>query len=99
MPISALAEQTGSANSTVSGVVDRLEKLGLAKRERSKGDRRVIYVSVTEKYQSLRQQTATDVGGYFTTLLETMSEEDQKAMLLGLEKLEEALAKSEKNEG
>ena len=26
MPISALAERTGSANSTVSGIVDRLEK-------------------------------------------------------------------------
>ena len=27
VPISALAERTGSANSTVSGIVDRLEKL------------------------------------------------------------------------
>ena len=34
VPISALAERTGSANSTVSGIVDRLEKLGLARRER-----------------------------------------------------------------
>ena len=32
VPISALAERTGSANSTVSGIVDRLEKLGLASR-------------------------------------------------------------------
>ena len=30
VPNSALAERTGSANSTVSGIVDRLEKLGLA---------------------------------------------------------------------
>ena len=30
MPISTLAERTGSANSTVSGIVDRLEKLELA---------------------------------------------------------------------
>ena len=34
VPISALAERTGSANSTVSGIVDRLEKLGLARRQR-----------------------------------------------------------------
>ena len=34
VPISTLAERTGSANSTVSGIVDRLEKLGLAKRQR-----------------------------------------------------------------
>ena len=42
VPISTLAERTGSANSTVSGIVDRLEKLGLAKRERSELDRRVF---------------------------------------------------------
>ena len=35
VPISALAERTGSANSTVSGIVDRLEKAGLARRQRS----------------------------------------------------------------
>ena len=99
MPISSLAEQTGSANSTVSGVVDRLEKLGLAKRERSSHDRRVIYVSVTEQYQILRRQTATNVNGYFTSLLETMSKEERETILLGLEKLEEALVKSEASKG
>ena len=54
VPISALAERTGSANSTVSGIVDRLEKLGLARRQRSETDRRVIYVCATEKYNALR---------------------------------------------
>ena len=69
VPISMLAERTGSANSTVSGIVDRLEKLGLAKRERSENDRRVIYVSATEKYRALREKAATDVSGYFNSLL------------------------------
>jgi len=31
VPISALAERTGSANSTVSGIVDRLGQLGAAR--------------------------------------------------------------------
>ena len=60
VPISALAERTGSANSTVSGIVDRLEKLGLARRQRSETDRRVIYVCATEKYNALRAKAATD---------------------------------------
>ena len=55
VPISALAERTGSANSTVSGIVDRLEKLGLARRQRSETDRRVIYVCATEKYNACGQ--------------------------------------------
>ncbi len=78
VPISTLAERTGSANSTVSGIVDRLEKLGLAKRQRSELDRRVIYVCATEKYAALREKTSTDVSGYFDSLLRTMPEEDRK---------------------
>ncbi|MCQ4720766.1 MarR family transcriptional regulator, partial [Flavonifractor plautii] len=37
-----MAERTGSANSTVSGIVDRLEKLGLARRQRSETDRPIL---------------------------------------------------------
>ena len=77
VPISALAERTGSANSTVSGIVDRLEKLGLARRQRSETDRRVIYVCATEKYDALRAKAATDVSGYFSSLLSGMSQEDR----------------------
>ncbi|MEG2118923.1 MAG: MarR family transcriptional regulator, partial [Pseudoflavonifractor sp.] len=99
MPISALAERTGSANSTVSGIVDRLEKLGLAKRERSAGDHRVIYVSATDQYQSLRRKTETNVSGYFSDLLDTMAPGDRDLVLSALEKLDAALTKREETEG
>ncbi|MBM6870057.1 MarR family transcriptional regulator [Pseudoflavonifractor phocaeensis] len=91
VPISVLAERTGSANSTISGIVDRLEKLGLAKRERSEQDRRVIYVSATEQYQLLRTQTATDVSGYFNSILDTLGEADKALIAEALRKLEAAL--------
>ena len=91
VPISTLAERTGSANSTVSGIVDRLEKLGLAKRHRSETDRRVIYVNATEKYAALRDKAATDVRSYFSTLMDHMSEEDRALVASALQKLEEAL--------
>ena len=98
IPISTLAERTGSANSTVSGIVDRLEKLGLAKRQRSELDRRVIYVCATEKYAALRDMASTDVGGYFASLLRTMPEEDQKMIAAALQKLDQALIQSETGE-
>lgn len=98
IPISTLAERTGSANSTVSGIVDRLEKLGLAKRQRSELDRRVIYVCATEKYAALRDKASTDVGGYFASLLRTMPEEDQKMIAAALQKLDQALIQSEAGE-
>ncbi|MBU5436283.1 MarR family winged helix-turn-helix transcriptional regulator [Pseudoflavonifractor sp. MSJ-37] len=96
VPISTLAERTGSANSTVSGIVDRLEKLELAKRERSENDRRVIYVSVTDKYRALREKTATDVNGYFDSLLDKMDEKDRSMVKSALEKLETALDDGER---
>ena len=98
IPISTLAERTGSANSTVSGIVDRLEKLGLAKRQRSELDRRVIYVCATEKYAALRDKASTDVGGYFDSLLHTMPEEDRALIAAALQKLDEALVRAEEGE-
>ena len=88
VPISALA---GSANSTVSGIVDRLEKLGLARRQRSETDRRVIYVCATEKYNALRAKAATDVSGYFSSLLSGMSQEDRAMIAAAFQKLDDAL--------
>ena len=96
MPISLLAERTGSANSTVSGIVDRLEKLGLARRERSEQDRRVILVAATERYETLRRKATADVGGYFDSVMATMSTEDQALVAQALGKLDEALLGAER---
>lgn len=91
LPISLLAERTGSANSTVSGIVDRLEKLGLVRRERSEADRRVIYVTLTEKCHTMREDARTDVRGYFSGLLDTLTQEEKQAVLEGLTRLDQAL--------
>ena len=96
LPISVLAERTGSANSTVSGIVDRLERLGLARRERSEHDRRVIYVSATEQYRLLHQKAATDVSGYFNSLLDTMTPEDRAMVAEALYKLDNLLSTAER---
>ena len=97
LPISALAERTGSANSTVSGLVDRLEKLELARRVRSGEDRRVIYVAVTDKYQSLRERAEANVGGYFDSVLSTMTAEDRDMVARALLRLDEALLAKERD--
>ena len=98
IPISELAEQTGSANSTVSGIVDRLEKLELVKRKRSERDRRVIYVSATDKYQDICARAKIDVGGYFASMLDTMTREEMAQVLAALQKLDAALISYEGKE-
>lgn len=92
MPISRLAEKTGSANSTISGIVDRLEKLGLARRTRSETDRRVIYVEVTPKYTQLRDEMKMDVNAHFDGLLDRLESKERQTILDGLKLLDKVLA-------
>lgn len=98
MPISNLASATGSANSTISGVVDRLEKVGLIQRIRSEQDRRVIYVATTEKFEQLYSEAASTVLGDFEALVSTLSEEDLQQVEKGLSILEQALTAGDAQE-
>ena len=87
MPISRLAEYTGGANSTVSGIVDRLEKLELVKRVRSDEDRRVIYVALTDKYRDALHGEQTNVNDCFSDVLNKLSEEELDGIAAVLDKL------------
>ncbi|MCD7753974.1 MAG: MarR family transcriptional regulator [Clostridiales bacterium] len=84
MPISELAKATGSANSTTSGVVDRLERMDLVQRVRSDQDRRKIFVEVTDHYREVRAETSSYATDRFAQALKDLSEEEQDAVLKGL---------------
>ena len=51
MKISDLSDRVNLSNSTVSGIIDRLEKQGYVERVRSAEDRRTVYVNVTNKFE------------------------------------------------
>ena len=95
MPISKLAEKMGSANSTISGIVDRLERLELATRTRSELDHRVIYVEATDKYIELRNRAKTGVNEYFGALLDTLKPEERENVAHALEILDKALTEKQ----
>lgn len=92
MPISALAEAAGSANSTISGVVDRLEKLGLVERKRSETDRRVIYVATTPRFQAQFNKVASSASDRFSQSLDDLSDRERQTVLEGLRLLHKTLA-------
>ena len=92
MPISRLAELTGSANSTISGIVDRLERLGLARRTRSELDHRVIYVEANEEYHKRMDTIQIGVNEYFDTLLDTLKPEEREQIKASLQLLDRVLA-------
>lgn len=92
MRMSELAEKTGSANSTVSGIMDRLEALGLARRVRSEADHRIIMVEVTDKYREMRERSELGVTEYFDDLLATLSPAERTTVTEGLSLLNRALS-------
>ena len=53
LSLSELSEQIRAQNSTVTGIIDRMEREGLVVRGRSKQDRRVVYIRLTDKGQKL----------------------------------------------
>ena len=53
IPLNRLSERLCCACSNVTGLVDRLERDGLVRRERSLEDRRVILLSLTDKGREL----------------------------------------------
>ncbi len=95
MPISRLARQTGSANSTVSGIVDRLEKLKLVERVRSEEDRRVIYVALTARYRAMQEKKEPSVSAYLAGLLREVPDEEMTAICAALDKLDTVLGRAE----
>jgi len=67
-----LAAATGLTTGAVTGVIDRLEKAGFARRERDPSDRRKVFVRalpaverrVVPLYRSLQQAVAAELAGY-----------------------------------
>ena len=55
MKITELSNQLCLSNSTVSGIIDRLEKQEMVIRERSKKDKRVVYVSISENFEDMHK--------------------------------------------
>jgi DNA-binding MarR family transcriptional regulator len=98
MKISDLSEKLGLSNSTVSGIIDRLEKQGLVERIRSKEDRRVVYVNVTEEFKRNAQEHFKEIERRFEEMLSEASTEELDKILDGLDTLEEVICRQkEKN--
>lgn len=98
MPISRLAQYIGSANSTVSGIVDRLEKLKLVSRERSENDHRVIYVALTGEYAALQKRLEPGMSKYLAELLNAVSPEELQQISSALNRLDQVLEQAEEKE-
>ncbi|HWJ03840.1 MAG TPA: MarR family transcriptional regulator [Verrucomicrobiae bacterium] len=84
LSISEISRQMGLSNSTVSGIVDRLEKEGYTERQRDAKDRRVVYVKLTDKTHELKKQIPDLRSDYFAGWLKDIDPDK-------IERIEESL--------
>lgn len=91
--ISHLAQLLSCSNSTISGILDRLESLELVRRSRISDDLRVVHVETTEKCSQLKESLGGRFGCHLAAPFATCSEADKAAILQGLELMERCLAK------
>lgn len=73
LSLSELSERIRAQNSTVTGIIDRMERENLVTRERSKEDRRVVYIRLTTKGRRLAEEIPIEPWEIFRTALETLS--------------------------
>jgi len=91
MKISDLSEKLHLSNSTVSGIIDRLENLGLVERIRSKEDRRVVYVNITPEYKKVAEQRFKEIEQSVALKMSNANPEDLDKVLEGLNILKRLL--------
>lgn len=97
MKISDLSEKLGLSNSTVSGIIDRLEKQGLVERTRSLEDRRVVYVNVSTEFRKNSKENFFKIEKTFEDIMTKATAEEVEVILKGLNTLEQMMDREKKN--
>lgn len=81
LSLSALSDRIRAQNSTVTGIIDRMEREGLVMRERSKEDRRVVYIKLTAKGRELAREIPVEPMEIFRSALETLSAQEMRDLM------------------
>jgi DNA-binding MarR family transcriptional regulator len=88
---SEIGKQVHLSNSTVVGILDRLEAKGLIHRERSTEDRRLVMVTTSTAGQELVEAAPSPLQDVFAESLHGLPELEQTAIALSLERIVELM--------
>lgn len=91
LSLKALEEHFGAAQSTVAGLVSRLEKKGLIEAVASPADRRVKLARLTEAGVQLHAQSRQNVLAAEARLTANLTPEEREVFLSCLKKVHEAV--------
>ena len=87
LSLSTLSERIRAQNSTVTGIIDRMEREGLVVRERSTEDRRVVKIRLTPKGAELAADIPVEPMEMFRAALASLSKDEVRDLLRILGKL------------
>lgn len=98
MKISDISKNLGLSNSTVSGIVDRLETSKRVLRRRDENDRRVVRVEIDPDFKKEAEKRHLLVKDHLFSLLNLASPEELEAVNKGFEILNQLIDRAEKYE-
>jgi DNA-binding MarR family transcriptional regulator len=87
LSLSDLSERIRAQNSTVTGIIDRMEREGLVVRARSTEDRRVVHIKLTDRGARIAAQIAVEPMEIFRTALESLSPGEMRDLMRVLTKI------------
>lgn len=88
MSLKELCRRVGLAHSTVSGIVDRLERRGMVRRQTNSDDQRLTHIAVSKMVRDFMRKKAPSITAHpLAKALATAKPSDRKAVLKGLDEL------------
>lgn len=87
LTVKQLASEVYLSPSVVVGIVDRLEKQGIARRERSVVDRRLVGVSLTDKGKEIVSKSPSPLQDNLVNAISELPELECATIALSLEKI------------
>jgi DNA-binding MarR family transcriptional regulator len=87
LPVLEVADRTITVVPGITGLIDRLEKLGMVGRDRSTEDRRVVHVSITPRGLDVLARLDAPLLGLHKELVGHLGSDEQRDLIRLLEKL------------
>lgn len=94
LSLSELSERIRAQNSTVTGIIDRMVRENLVVRERSKEDRRVVYIRLTPKGRKLAEEIPIEPMEIFRKALQGLSASEMRDLMKILGKVAKRVRES-----
>lgn len=97
--LSQLSNGLSRTRCTITGLVDRLEDKGLVRRKRSRKDRRLVYVSLTDKGRELAgelmDKVAPEISRLGERVMGMLTDSEAAALASALDKLSNGIGQLE----